>query len=307
MQRMKELSILIPCFNHVCVPLVSALVRQAKSMPGLAFEVVVLDDGSDDADAVEANLAIDGMEHCRYLRLPSNTGRSAARNRLAHEAAYPLLLFLDCRHALPDGRFLARYLEAGEADVLSGGYRPVCDASHQGGNLRYRYEMAVAARKDRHSKPVDEYLHFCTPNFMVRREVMLACPFDESMHRYGYEDVLFGKRLHDLGYRIRHIDNPVLFSAFESNAEFLRKTEEAMLTLREYRHSLEGYSTLLSVCGRLRGCGLARPLASLLRPWLPLMRRSLSGNNPRVWIFQLYKLAFYLNVASEARGGVGGR
>ena len=64
---MKELSILIPCFNHVCVPLVSALVRQAKSMPGLAFEVVVLDDGSDDADAVEANLAIDGMEHCRYL------------------------------------------------------------------------------------------------------------------------------------------------------------------------------------------------------------------------------------------------
>ena len=300
MQRMKELSILIPCFNHVCVPLVSALVRQAKSMPGLAFEVVVLDDGSDDADAVEANLAIDGMEHCRYLRLPSNTGRSAARNRLAREAAYPLLLFLDCRHALPDDRFLAHYLDCRDADVVNGGIRLGGDASQLRGNLRYRYESAV-------SKAGDGYRRFRTTNFMVRREVMLACPFDESMHRYGYEDVLCGKRLHDLGYRIRHIDNPVLFSAFESNARFLCKTEEAMSSLYELRHSLEGYSTLLSVCGRLRGCGLARPLASLLRPWLPLMRRSLSGNNPRVWIFQLYKLAFYLNVASEARGGVGGR
>lgn len=293
---MKELSILIPCLNHVCVPLVSALVRQARSMPGLAFEVVVLDDGSDDMDVVEANLAIDGMEHCRYLRLPSNVGRSAARNRLAREAAYPLLLFLDCRHALPDGRFLARYLEAAEADVVSGGFRLVCDASRRGGNLRCRYEMAVAARKDRHSKPADGYLHFCTRNFMARREVMLACPFDESLHRYGYEDVLFGKRLCECGFSIWHIDNPVVFSEFEPNAHFLRKTEEAMVSLYELRHSLEGYSTLLSVCGRLRGCGLARPLASLLRPWLPLMRRTLSGNNPRVWIFQLYKLAFYLNV-----------
>lgn len=296
MQRMKELSILIPCFNHVCVPLVSALVRQAKSMPGLAFEVVVLDDGSDDADAVEANRVIEGMQHCRYIRLSTNVGRAAARNRLAHESSYSLLLFLDCKHSLPDDRFLARYLDCRDADVVNGGIRLGGDANQLRGNLRYRYESAV-------SKAGDGYRRFCTPNFMVRREVMLACPFDESMHRYGYEDVLFGKRLHDLGYRIRHTDNPVLFSAFESNAEFLRKTEEAMLTLREYRHSLEGYSTLLSTCDRLRRYGLARPLAILLRPALPLMRRSLLGSHPRVWIFQLYKLALYLDVASVARGG----
>ena len=89
-----ELSILIPVYNTVCVPLVTAIRQQAVSA-GITFEIIVGDDGSTEHQTVEANQSIDAMEHCRYICRQPNAGRAAIRNFLAREARYPWLLFFD--------------------------------------------------------------------------------------------------------------------------------------------------------------------------------------------------------------------
>ena len=51
----KGLSILIPTYNNVCAELVRALQHQASAQEGLAFEVLVADDGSSHRATVKAN------------------------------------------------------------------------------------------------------------------------------------------------------------------------------------------------------------------------------------------------------------
>lgn len=46
----KELSILIPTFNDICVDLVQALARQCESIQRLKYEIIVADDGSTNED-----------------------------------------------------------------------------------------------------------------------------------------------------------------------------------------------------------------------------------------------------------------
>ena len=45
-----QLSVLIPTYNYVCLPLVRELHKQAMAIEGLQFEIVVAEDGSDEAE-----------------------------------------------------------------------------------------------------------------------------------------------------------------------------------------------------------------------------------------------------------------
>ena len=123
---------------------------------------------------------------------------------------------------------------------------------------------------------------------------MLAHPFDERFRHYGYEDVLLGKVLHQHHIPIEHIDNPLGFSHFETNAEFVAKTEEGLHTLYQFRDDLRGYSRLLTFVS-----GIHIPLIlSLIRLWHRLFRkaerRNLCGSRPSLWVFKLYRLGYYL-------------
>ena len=90
----KALSILIPTYNDLCVNLVDALRQQAEAAD-FAYEILVADDGSTDADVIARNSGINQWEHCQYLRQPKNIGRAAIRNYLAQTAQYDWLLFID--------------------------------------------------------------------------------------------------------------------------------------------------------------------------------------------------------------------
>ena len=94
------LSILIPTYNDLCVNLVGALRQQAEHV-GLAYEILVADDGSTDADVIAKNSGINQWEHCQCLRQSQNIGRAAIRNFLARQAQYDHLLFIDSEAAMP--------------------------------------------------------------------------------------------------------------------------------------------------------------------------------------------------------------
>jgi hypothetical protein len=125
---------------------------------------------------------------------------------------------------------------------------------------------------------------------------MLKYPFDERFRHYGYEDVLLGKILRQHRIRIEHIDNPLGFCTFETNAGFVAKTEEGLQTLYRFRDDLRGYSRLLTFVS-----GIHIPLIlSLIHLWHRMFgkaeRRNLCGSRPSLFVFKLYRLGYYLTL-----------
>ncbi|MBO6031285.1 MAG: glycosyltransferase family 2 protein [Prevotella sp.] len=287
------LSILIPTYNDLCVNLVDEL-RQQAEQTGIAFEILVADDGSTDTDIIRENSEITQWEHCHYLRQAENIGRAAIRNFLAKEAHYDWLLFIDSDMSIVRTDYLSEYISMEGADVIDGGVAIGGDADALKGNLRYRYEKAAEHEHTVEIRQQNPYRDFHTANFLIRRDLMLTHPFDERFRYYGYEDVLFGKQLRGDHIAITHIDNPMGFCTFESNPDFVAKTEEGLRTLRQFRDELRGYSRLITLVE-----GIHLPIiSSLIRCWHRLFgkweRKNLCGSHPNLRLFSLYKLGYFL-------------
>ena len=89
------LSILIPTYNYNAFPLVEELQNQAIEA-GIAFEIIILDDGSTDEISLNENLKINTLENCSFEKNETNIGRAKNLNKLATKSQYDWLLFMDC-------------------------------------------------------------------------------------------------------------------------------------------------------------------------------------------------------------------
>ena len=289
------LSILIPTYNDLCVKLVGDL-RQQAEQTGIGYEILVGDDGSTDHEVVSENRQIDQWAHCRYLVQPQNTGRAAIRNRLAREARYDWLLFVDSDMTVVRPDYIGQYVAQDNADVVDGGVTIGGDAEVLKQNLRYLYEKASEHEHTAEMRQKKPYQDFHTANFLIRRDLMLSHPFDERFRYYGYEDVLFGKQLRADHIAITHIDNPMGFCTFESNPDFVSKTEEGLHTLYQFQSELRGYSRLITLVE-----GIHIPLILSLirlshRLFSGLIRHNLCGRHPSLKLFRLYKLGYYTTI-----------
>ena len=303
-----DLSILLPSYNNVCVSLVQALQRQADALRGkldkpFRYEIIVADDCSTDAACIDANRVIGDMLHCRYLRMEQNVGRAQIRNVLISESRGDYVLLIDSDLFLCDDNYLYKYATS-TADVVYGGtciggeglamVDNEANTENLKGNLRYIYEKKAEPSHRAVFRQLRPNQEISVCNLYARRDIMEAHPFDSRFKAYGYEDVLFGKRLAESGIEVTHIDNPVLINEFEPNSVFVKKTEEAILTLCRFEQDLEGYSNLKT---KVTTLGRYIPL-SLFRLWHRIMKnkekRNLTGLKPSLLLFKLYKLGFFL-------------
>lgn len=303
-----DLSILLPSYNNVCVSLVQVLQRQADALRGkldkpFRYEIIVADDCSTDAACIDANRVIGDMLHCRYLRMEQNVGRAQIRNVLISESRGDYVLLIDSDLFLCDDNYLYKYATS-TADVVYGGTRiggeglamvdNEANTENLKGNLRYIYEKKAEPSHRAVFRQLRPNQEISVCNLYARRDIMEAHPFDSRFKAYGYEDVLFGKRLAECGIGVTHIDNPVLINEFEPNSVFVKKTEEAILTLCRFEQDLEGYSNLKT---KVTTLGRYIPL-SLFRLWHRIMKnkekRNLTGSKPSLLLFKLYKLGFFL-------------
>lgn len=289
-----ELSILLPVYNTRCLTMVERLKELCDAVDGLRYEIIAADDGSTDRDAVAFNRGIERMAGCRYVVRAENRGAAATRNFLAGMSRYRWLLFVDCDMALPDDRFIIRYLEAPEAGVVIGGIRTGGTADDVRRNLRCAYERRAQEHHTAEERRKRPYQSFRSVNFMAERGVMERCRFDERMRRY--EDVRFGRLLEESGVTVAHIDNAVVMEDFESNGCFVAKTEKDMRTLRDFEAEMRGYSRMIDVADGLR----RRHILWVVRMWHGLFgrleRRLLTGGKARLRLYDVYKLgcfAFY--------------
>lgn len=295
----------------------------ANDTISLGFEIIFADDGSADATARQRNAIIAQLPYCQYIERPKNVGRSAIRNFLAHTAHYSHLIFLDGDVAIKRGNFVQTYLaHRNDADVIIGTLhfsrmQVACDTAEDiightkrakeetkkttepvlyDDNLKYRYEEQFLAQHPVKKRMQQPYASFRTTNFMVRRDLLLAYPFDETFHEYGYEDTLFGKQLKEHGATLIHLDNAATIADYEDNATFVAKTEESLRTLAAHAHQLQGYSTLLHTANKLECLHLQPLIAFVFKLFKGLLHKNLCSNSPSVFLFNVYKLGYYVNL-----------
>lgn len=285
---MVSLSILIPVYNADVVAQVAELRRQCMAITWLGWEIVVVDDGSP-RGAADNNARIGSMLGCRIIRRGRNYGRAATRNFLARMAKNDTLLYIDSGLVAPPG-FVRRYVESiGSAKVVCGTVDVDPEAVDRS-SLRCLVELDARRRFTAARCAGRPYKNFHTTAFMIDRRVMTANPMREDIVTYGHEDTLFGKQLEENGVSIAHIDNAVLFRRFESNARYLEKTREAIGTLYDHRHELEGYSGLLSVASALSKWRLLWVARWIGRCFGGMMERKLSGKRPSLAVFHIYRV-----------------
>ena len=289
----KSLSILIPTRNDDCTDLVKSLVEQAASIQDLDYEIIVADDGSTEGTIIAGNRMVGSLHNCRYIVRKENVGRAAIRNFLAQEAKNEWLLFIDSDMLIINSHFLEQYLKTENQEmVIYGGYKVIGRKLH---NLRFHYEKTSERKHTCRKRREHPYLDFHTSNFMILRSLMLEHPLDINYRGYGYEDVAYGKQLKDAEIKITHINNPVGFSKFENNCDFIAKTEESIRTLKAHRKELYGYSRIILFAEKLRKYHLGGAIDSLYRRSHNKWRKRLCEGKGSLLLLNLYKVGYYIN------------
>ena len=226
-----RLSVLIPFYDSSPCSLVSDLAGVAAGRER-ELEILCADDGSPDrrlAPAVEAFASRLDVP-VRLLRSSVNLGRSRIRNQLAEAARGTFVLFLDGDMRVRNPEFLARYLTllaAEPVDVAFGGFEMPELAGDTSAYDLHIYDsershcLPAAARQESAAK------YTYTSNLLVRRDLMLACPFSEKFTGWGWEDVDWSLRAGERG-SIAHIDNPAVHAGFSTPEVLLAKFRESV-------------------------------------------------------------------------------
>lgn len=294
-----EISILIPCYNDRCSTLVKQLHGQltaiCNTIEPFNYEILVADDGSTNVECIESNKAINGLKNCRYIIRGKNVGRAAIRNFLAGEAKYKWLLFIDSDMVVDNDKFIKNYLSNKE-EVVVGGIKIGGDADLFKDNIRYKYEKASEQSHNAEQRQLKPNKEFRTTNFLINKEIIKKYPFNEKFIYYGYEDVLMGKILNEHHIKIKHINNPVLLNDYEDNPTFIKKTEESLRTLYQFRKELKGYSTLLHYIHKIKSYNLLPIILTANKIFGKSIRHNLTSNKPRLFLFNIYKLFYYVSL-----------
>ncbi|MHB9140588.1 MAG: glycosyltransferase family 2 protein [Paludibacter sp.] len=285
------LSILIPTYNYNITRLVADLHQQAMDSY-VDFEIIVMEDGS--KLYVEENKIVADFEFCRHIVLENNIGRSAVRNKLADEANYGHLLFMDCDAEVSSEHFVEKYISfCREECVVIGGTAYDPNENNTAYSLRLKYgrerEARTAIERDKNN--------FATFNFLISASIFNRVRFDETIRGYGHEDMLFGHQLHQLGYEFIQIENPLIHKGLDDNETFLKKTEEGTRNLFLLSQTgrypfLMDESKLLHMFIRINKLKLTRLFALKFDILKSILVKQLCVESPSLLLYDLYKILF---------------
>ena len=294
------LSILIPTKDYNCRILIEELSRQGERL-NVPYEILLGEDGSS-YESIEQNRPLEQLPKCRIIEYRENQGRARIRNRLAEEARYENLIFIDSDAIVEKKDYLETYLAALQCcDIVCGGlYHPVIIPSPDC-TLRYKYEKDADKKRPASVREKNPYNNFSTFNFAIKRTLFLSVRFDENITEYGYEDTLFGHQIKAFGYPIKHIDNPLLHTGLESNRLYLKKIEQSLKTLYTIREDIDT-TPLLMAYRRLRKVRMVAFYAWLWRSTQTILYDNLMGEKPSLFVFKLYKLGYYCDYVLREKG-----
>ncbi len=292
------ISILIPTYNFDCCKLVNELQRQITAHH-ITAEVLVMDDASPNVALREANKVIERLPNCRHIQLESNVGIARIRNRLADEAQYRYLLFLDSDVFPVNDNFIKKYLDAARhSDVVCGGLQFRAIPPSPQCSLRYTYGNKVESQSvaQRMQEP---YGQFKTLSFIIARDAFMQVRFNEEFTRYGHEDTLFGKELEAKGYSITHIDNPIYHDVPDTNEQFVAKTQRSIENLKQHKEVLTSHVKLLRFYDKLHKWHLTAPIALIYSTCKKALLCNLLSKHPSLFLFNIYKVSYLCHIMRQ--------
>lgn len=292
------LSICIPIYNYIISNLISKLHKQCETLK-IDFEILIIDDASDKNFSEINKNYINSLTNTKYIYLEKNIGRSAIRNLLAETAKFDKLLFLDCDSDIDNDRFIINYLENTKFPIVFGGRKYTKQQKEKNKMLRYNYgiKREEISAKIRMKKPD---MCFASCNFMISKNIFDTIKFREFLKQYGHEDTLFGYELKQNNIIIKHIENPAIHVGLEENNVFVNKTEKGIDNIIVIENSKEidknfiqqiKFILFYKKIKKIKLNYIIFPIIKLFQK--PIKNYLLNSNNPKIIIFDLYKLLYY--------------
>ncbi|KUJ61881.1 glycosyl transferase [Flavobacteriaceae bacterium CRH] len=282
------LSILIPVYNYNVFPLVNELVKQCD-FSGIEFEILCQDDASNSQENI-LNNQINLVSNCSFFVNQNNLGRGKNINLLAEKARYNWLLILDCDTFPVQNDFLKKYIDTvlgSTKKIFFGGIIYEDKKPESGELLRWIYGNKR------------ETVSVLTSNLIIKKEIFLKYPFDESITKYGYEDLLFFSVLKANHFEVFKIENPTFHLNLETSNIFLNKTKialENLVFLYDSQKIAKKDSKIISSFDFLRKLKLTQFSAFLFLKNQTRIERNLLSQNPSLFLFDLYKLGYFCSI-----------
>jgi glycosyltransferase involved in cell wall biosynthesis len=236
-------SVIIPTHNRPAET--RRAVLSALAQTERRIEILVIDDGSRDPEALQVALGDLRDTRLALTLLSPNRGANHARNHGVAISRAPYVAFLDS-----DDEWLPTKLECQLAQ-LSKANRPTVSF------CRFKAITDAAGRANEPAQPlrppfggerIDEYL-FCrrggivTPSIVMRRELALAHPFDERLKRH--QDFAFILKLASAGVKFEMLDEALVTVHWETLLATRRH-----INLEASREFLREYASYMSLAAR---------------------------------------------------------
>jgi glycosyltransferase involved in cell wall biosynthesis len=275
MREVPPVSVVIPTFNRP-----KMTVRAVESVLGQTlsdFEVVVIDDGSD--QGFPSKMIDD--ERVRLVRHPANLGASAARNTGVKESRFPLIAFLDSDdHWLPEK--LASQIAIYVAHPSKENLLVYSSYYLEKGKTHTIYPLSSRKENQALSDFIFLYggnLH--TSTWLTSRALLERFPFDAQLGQCEDYDVLL--RMEAAGVEFICCDTPATIS----NGDFREDRLSSTLNTVSYAKFLERHSKRLTsmsyvllesiVLNAADNASFGRRLQNHFRRFLTTPRLSLPG------------------------------
>lgn len=293
------LSILIPCYNYNCFPLVEELHKQADILD-FTFEIICIDDASNSV-LNKHNAKINELPNASFKVLDKNLGRSAIRNYLVKQSNYNQLLFLDADVLPKNSSFLKTVFQNIDKEVVFGGIECSIKRPKENSILRWKYSLKRECKqlKQRNN---NSYFSFTSACFSIQKKIFDRIKFDESLKKYGCEDVLFAYDLKQHNITITHIENPVYHDNIESSTIFVEKTQLALSNLR-YLVSQEKLPTkaynVTKIHSFIQRVHISYLLNLIFKITKKTILKNLCSKRPSLFLFDFYKLGYFNSITKN--------
>ncbi|MDR2835758.1 MAG: glycosyltransferase family 2 protein [Bacteroidales bacterium] len=283
------ISICIPTYNYDISNLIFRL-NELLPILEIEYEIIVMEDGSEYEFSQQNEKKIKDIPNVNHIILPKNIGRSAIRNKLAETSRFNKLIFLDSDIKIDDHNFIKNYLDNIKYPIIYGGTK--CDKLQKNDNCSLRYTCETEKIDKNFTR------RFTTANFMADKEIFNKVKFREFLTKYGHEDTLFAYELEKNGISVKYIDNPVIHLALDINEIFLEKTEQSIINIFEIEKNANIDKDFLNYIAMLKFYNEHKTIIKIIFPFVNMFNKQIKkylikSKNPKLVIFDLYKLIFY--------------
>jgi len=236
-----DFSIVIPTYNRVRELAITLTGLGCQRAPGIEYEVIIVDDGSDDGTAEEVRRFQQSYPvHLHYL-YQENRKQGAARNLGVRNASGDYLLFLG-DDIEPTREFLAEHLrkhrqfhphDPSTSRIAVLGYTTWPKHYRRTRFLEYVGEKGWQFGYSIIGDPDDvPFNFFYTSNISLSRRFFIEVGgFDEDFHEYGWEDIELSNRLMRAGMRLVYNSSAVAFHHHPTSiASFVERQKKVGLS-----------------------------------------------------------------------------